>query len=240
VEEPSLEKPEQPKRLIAPVDEATPPAGTVAAAGDLRASDADRDRVADILREALAEGRLTADEHAERVEGVYSAKTVGELDPLVRDLPTGAGTPAPAAQASLRDGAPHSSMPASAQNVVAIFSGATRRGRWRVGPRTNAFAMFGGIEIDLTEAVFEQPETVINAIAIFGGVEIKVPENVTLRGTGTGVFGGFDVRTQEATEARAPVIVVSGIAAFGGVEAKAKRGKRVKDLSDRLRKHLGH
>ncbi|MBK3646407.1 DUF1707 domain-containing protein, partial [Streptomyces sp. MBT33] len=42
---------------------------TSAAAG-LRASDADRDRVADLLREALAEGRLTADEHVERVEGV--------------------------------------------------------------------------------------------------------------------------------------------------------------------------
>ncbi|MFC9289056.1 DUF1707 domain-containing protein, partial [Streptomyces sp. NPDC057052] len=40
-----------------------------AAASELRASDADRDRIADILREALAEGRLTADEHAERVEG---------------------------------------------------------------------------------------------------------------------------------------------------------------------------
>ncbi|WP_370666384.1 DUF1707 domain-containing protein, partial [Streptomyces sp. IBSBF 2507] len=47
---------------------------------ELRASDADRDRVADMLREALAEGRLTADEHAERVEGVLAAKTVGELD----------------------------------------------------------------------------------------------------------------------------------------------------------------
>ncbi|MBK3627994.1 DUF1707 domain-containing protein, partial [Streptomyces sp. MBT49] len=53
----------------------------------LRASDADRDRVADILRDALAEGRLTADEHAERVEGVLAAKTVGELEVFVRDLP---------------------------------------------------------------------------------------------------------------------------------------------------------
>ncbi|WP_346776196.1 DUF1707 domain-containing protein, partial [Streptomyces sp. SID10115] len=53
----------------------------------LRASDADRDRTADILREALAEGRLTADEHAERIDGVYRAKTMAELQPLVRDLP---------------------------------------------------------------------------------------------------------------------------------------------------------
>ncbi|MGQ4445238.1 DUF1707 domain-containing protein, partial [Streptomyces violaceoruber] len=66
---------------------------------ELRASDADRDRVADMLREALAEGRLTADEHAERVEGVLAAKTVGELDVFVRDLPAahrGRETTAPA------------------------------------------------------------------------------------------------------------------------------------------------
>ncbi|MEU9387465.1 DUF1707 domain-containing protein, partial [Streptomyces sp. NPDC048279] len=64
---------------------------------ELRASDADRDRIADILREALAEGRLTADEHAERVEGVLSAKTVGELEVFIRDLPAAhAGPAAPA------------------------------------------------------------------------------------------------------------------------------------------------
>uniref|UniRef100_UPI000AE5FF54 DUF1707 SHOCT-like domain-containing protein n=1 Tax=Streptomyces lushanensis TaxID=1434255 RepID=UPI000AE5FF54 len=55
--------------------------------GGIRASDADRDRIADILREALAEGRLDAEEHAERIDSVYRAKTVGELEPLVRDLP---------------------------------------------------------------------------------------------------------------------------------------------------------
>ena len=57
------------------------------AGSELRASDAERDRIADILHDALAEGRLTADEHAERVEGVLRAKTVGELEVFIRDLP---------------------------------------------------------------------------------------------------------------------------------------------------------
>uniref|UniRef100_UPI003F49BFDA DUF1707 SHOCT-like domain-containing protein n=1 Tax=Streptomyces bacillaris TaxID=68179 RepID=UPI003F49BFDA len=95
-----LEK--QPQQPAAP---ATPPAARVpsaefAPADSLRASDADRDRTADILREALAEGRLTADEHAERVDLVYRAKTVGELQPLVRDLPAAGGGPAGARPAS--------------------------------------------------------------------------------------------------------------------------------------------
>ncbi|GAA0382340.1 DUF1707 domain-containing protein [Streptomyces olivoreticuli] len=204
---------------------------TAPAEAALRASDADRDRTADILREALGEGRITAEEHAERVGAVYEARTVGELEPLIRDLPL-PDRPAPAAvtrpyDASVRPGGE------PAENLIAVFGGATRKGRWRVPRRTNAFALFGGVEIDLTEAVFEQREIVINATAIFGGVEIKVPENVTLRSTGTGIFGGFEVKVSEAPDEGAPVVTVMGFAIFGGVEAKPKRGKRLRNLRAR-------
>jgi hypothetical protein len=58
---------------------------------ELRVSDADRDRVADRLRAAAGEGRLTADELEERVERALSARTDAELEPLVSDLPAPAG-----------------------------------------------------------------------------------------------------------------------------------------------------
>ncbi|WNI22726.1 DUF1707 domain-containing protein [Streptomyces sp. ITFR-16] len=212
---------------------------TAAAEPDgIRASDADRDRIADILREAMAEGRLTADEHAERVDSVYRAKTVGELEPLVRDLPAPGGSTRPAV------GAPYAHTPAEtsgpADNLVAIFSSSTRKGRWRVGGRTNAFSLFGSVEIDLTEALFGQRLTVINATSVFGSVEIRVPENISLRGSGTGIFGNFEVVTLESADPEAPVVVVNGYSVFGSVEAKPKRGKFIADLQDRLRKHLGH
>ncbi|MCG7528628.1 DUF1707 domain-containing protein [Streptomyces sp. OfavH-34-F] len=204
----------------------------------IRASDADRDRIADILREALAEGRLTADEHAERIDSVYRAKTVGELEPLVRDLPAPAGPAPGTATASPYAYGPE---PASgpAENLVAIFSSSTRRGRWRVGARTNAFSLFGSVEIDLTEALFGQRLTVINATSVFGSVDIRVPENISMRGSGTGIFGSFEVRTLESADPEAPVVVVNGYAVFGSVEAKPKRGKFIADLQDRVRKHLG-
>jgi hypothetical protein len=53
----------------------------------LRASDADRDQVAERLRHATAEGRLNPDELEERLEAVFAARTYGELDGLVADLP---------------------------------------------------------------------------------------------------------------------------------------------------------
>jgi Domain of unknown function (DUF1707) len=59
-------------------------------AGDprIRASDADRDRTAALLREHLAAGRLTAEEFNERLDKAYAAKTLGELDQLLADLPS--------------------------------------------------------------------------------------------------------------------------------------------------------
>jgi hypothetical protein len=214
---------------------------------ELRASDADRDRVADILREALAEGRLTADEHAERVEGVLAAKTVGELEVFIRDLPAAHGRrPAP----------PHAAAPNRPSvgaipmdpddNVVAVFSAAVRKGRRRAGRRIHAYAVFGSVEIDLSEAIFEYQQVMIKAIAVFGSVEVRVPENVSLRGMGGGVLGNFEVDTLDSAEAEAPVVYVDGWAVLGNVDARPKRGKLVADILDRvqrkvdrsLRKHL--
>jgi hypothetical protein len=55
---------------------------------DLLASDADRDRVAERLRAAAGEGRLTSEELEERLERAFSARTDVELEPLVADLPS--------------------------------------------------------------------------------------------------------------------------------------------------------
>jgi hypothetical protein len=192
----------------------------------LRASDADRDRVADILRDAFAEGRLTTEEHSERLDGVYAAKTVGELEPFVRDLPAGRSSATAPASAAHTYAPDHSG---ENPNLVGILGGAERKGRWRVGHRINAVAIMGGVVIDLTNATFTAPELVINCTAIMGGIEIKVPENVTLRGGGVvGIMGGSDIRAQESADPGAPVVRVTGFAFWGGVEAKPKAGKRLK------------
>ncbi|MFJ2965263.1 DUF1707 domain-containing protein [Streptomyces collinus] len=219
------------------------------AVSELRASDAERDRIADILHDALAEGRLTADEHAERVEGVLRAKTVGELEVFIRDLPAahrqGPGSsPAPAPHRPTAGAIPID----PDDNVVAVFSGAVRKGRWRAGRRIHAYAVFGSVEIDLSEALFDHQQVVVKSFAIFGSVEIRVPENVSLRGTGSGVLGSFEVDTLDSGDPQAPIVYVDGWAVLGSIEARPKRGKVVADILDRvqrkvdrsLRKHLGH
>jgi hypothetical protein len=63
----------------------TAPAGYV----DARASDADRERAIDVLKAAFAEGRLSREEHDERVRRAYLSRTYGELAGLSADLPSG-------------------------------------------------------------------------------------------------------------------------------------------------------
>lgn len=223
------------KRPQQPADQPARTSAPAVAGGssDLRASDADRDRVADILRDALAEGRLDAAEHSERLDRVYAAKTVGELEPLIRDLPAGVAArpePAPAPRAFAADATGEN------PNLVAILGGSERKGRWRVGSRITAVAILGGVEIDLTEATFTSPELVIHCTAIMGGVSIKLPENVTLRGGGVvGIMGGSDVKAFEAPDPGAPVVRIDGFAFWGGVEAKAKRGKKLADWTKKAK-----
>jgi Domain of unknown function (DUF1707) len=54
---------------------------------NIRASDANRDRAASLLREHHAAGRLTAEEFSERLDRAFAAKTMGEIDALLKDLP---------------------------------------------------------------------------------------------------------------------------------------------------------
>ncbi|MFD0267001.1 DUF1707 domain-containing protein [Streptomyces sp. NPDC127106] len=222
---------------------AVAPAAPTAPAGGLRASDADRDRIAQILSNALAEGRLTPDEHSERLDSLYALKTVAELDVLVRDLPAPGGAaassayvPGPAGHAPTGPAA----LPGNAETVVAVCSSSARKGRWRPAAQTRAVSVMGDISIDLTEAVFEQQVTEINVACVLGNVEILVPENVTLRGHGSGVLGNFEVHGEGRTGAdpNAPVVIIRGFALLGNIEARPKLGSRLVDLAHKLHKRL--
>ncbi|MDN3350986.1 DUF1707 domain-containing protein [Actinomadura sp. DC4] len=197
----------------------------------MRASDADRDRVADQLREALAEGRLTADEHAERLDAAYQAKTYAELAPIVHDLPATGGTPAPATAPPVRDDLPPPE--SGAPNIVAVFSGAERRGRWLIEPETNVVAVCGGVELDLRQAVLSRREVTINIVAVMGGVNMILPPGVRVTNSISAIFGGTSLPSDDTLDPEAPVIRLTGFALFGGVSVE----RRGADESSRARGH---
>jgi Domain of unknown function (DUF1707) len=90
---------------------------------DLRAADADRQAVADRLREALNEGRLDLGEYDERLQKAYAARTYGELDGLLTDLP--AVTPPARQQLSTVPAAPGSRQRVSGRLLAIWGSWAT-------------------------------------------------------------------------------------------------------------------
>jgi hypothetical protein len=199
----------------------------------LRASDADRDHVAALLGQALSEGRLNADEHAERIEHVYAAKTLGELRPLVADLPVSFTPPtAGAAPAtSPRSGAAtFANMPVT-DTVMAVFGEQKRRGRWLVRSGLDAKAIFGSVELDLTEAVLEQRELTISVTSIFGEVKLIVPEGVMVVNEGTAILGerNMSLKQEQPYTADMPIVHVRGLTLFGSVEARRPKKKWFKN-----------
>jgi DUF1707 SHOCT-like domain/Cell wall-active antibiotics response LiaF, C-terminal len=185
----------------------------------MRVSDSDREQAAEVLREAAGHGRITMDELDQRLELAYAAKTYGDLAAVTRDLPQAGQAPGPAAVSRI-GGTPRSTF------SVAVMSGARRTGRWVV-PRTYVgVAVMGGIELDLREAQFAEPEVTIHAYTVMGGIEITVPEDVEVDVSGFAFMGGFDHNASGPGLPGAPRVRVLGFAFMGGVEVRRKPAKR--------------
>ncbi|WP_326787518.1 DUF1707 SHOCT-like domain-containing protein [Streptomyces sp. NBC_00151] len=212
---------------------------------ELRASDADRERVAEQLRDALAEGRLDMEEFEERLEATYAARTYGELTPITRDLPGAVGTARVSmVKQPVDDGSWGSRIvggEGSSSWGVAVLAGFERKGRWTVPKRFNCFAFMGGGEIDLREANFADREVVINCVAVMGGLNVIVPPGVEVVVRGIGVMGGFDHREEgRPGDPGAPRVVVTGFAFWGGVgvERKLTRAERQRLKEERRQEKL--
>lgn len=180
----------------------------------VRASDTERDAVAELLNEALAEGRLDTEEHTERLDAVYAAKIRAELEPLVADLP---------AQRSAEPEAPVQGVERvvdaepTSRSAVVVMSGASREGPWVVPKRFTAASVMGHVEIDLREARFTAQHTTIQAHTLMGSVEVVVPDDVVLRVEGMGVMGAYwtEGEVPEKTAPEAPVVTVTGVSLMG-------------------------
>ncbi|MBB5893451.1 DUF1707 SHOCT-like domain-containing protein [Kutzneria kofuensis] len=192
----------------------------------MRASDADRERVAQVLHKAMADGRLTVSELDERLAGLYQTKTFGELVPFTRDLPD-AQTPMPMVPAVPAAGqvAPMVGGAGTSTNSVAIMSQSVRSGEWVVPPQYTATAFWGEVKLDLRDAGFEAGECTITATAIMGSVRIIVPPELTVRIDGVGIMGEFERGADGQGAPGSPVLRITGLALMGAVEVRRKSRK---------------
>ncbi|WP_155884507.1 DUF1707 SHOCT-like domain-containing protein [Actinomadura flavalba] len=194
-----------------------PPGNRVRRVSELRASDADRERVVTVLGEALADGRITMDEHAERTTRAYAARTLGELTGITGDL-----SPREA-QPILVDDKP-----------VSVMFGRTRReGRWVVPVKLPLFALFGTVELDLRDAVLQRRHIVVDSLVLAGRVRLLIPEGTRVNVTGRSVLSTRELRHRPVPDG--PTIEINGTLLFGSIQARAPK----RTLRSRMRNRLG-
>ena len=183
--------------------------------GELRVSYEDRDRVAEELRVAAGDGRLTAEELDERLEVALTARTYAELASVTRDLPSAAGGTL---------GAP---APKDLVRIEARSSSVVRTGPWLVPHRMEVRVKSGVVTLDFTEAVITQPVLPVEAdvgsgvltLVIKPGIVVDMDE-VTVRS------GKLEVRAPWGQNASVLRIQVSGRVGSGVITARPRRSPR--------------
>ena len=170
---------------------------------ELRASDAEREQAAVQLRDAAAEGRLTLEELAERVEAAYAARSAVELASLTADLP--AQTLAPRRRPT--------------RFLFSTLGSTERAGRIRVRRRAACLTALGNLDLDLRGATFEREVLTVYVLGVFGTVDVYVPEGVEVDFRGLAVGGHTRANGNDpAPRPGTPLVRVISLSIFAGLD----------------------
>jgi Domain of unknown function (DUF1707) len=184
---------------------------------NLRVSHEDRDQVAEQLRVAAGDGRLTADELDERLETALTARTYGELEALLTDLPASPGAvlaPVPEAKELVQLKVSHS--------VI------KRDGRWVVPKRLEVENRHGNVILDFSDAIISQPTLDLSISVGHGNIVLIVPPEVVVdldavsNGHGT-------IHQRVRHDSAAPVklmVTATGNVRHGNLVVRSPRGPR--------------
>ncbi|MEZ0114393.1 hypothetical protein ABH920_008427 [Catenulispora sp. EB89] len=142
---------------------------------EMRASHEDRDIVVDRLRVAAGDGRIDGDELDQRIEAAMTARTYGELDKLIKDLPSSAQPVSPARRTEAE----------ASQNITISHGNTHKLGAWLVPRRLNVAVRHGNVLLDFTQAVFSGAREVELALDLrHANLRIIVPPGTALDTSG--------------------------------------------------------
>jgi len=191
---------------LKPADPAAPASDTTLA------SDAEREATVVRLGDAAGEGRLVLDEFSERVGRAYTARTRGELQSLVHDLPEPAGWTQSSANAPARAG--------RTDWHISLLGGLKRAGHWRMSREITSVSVIGGMKLDLREAEFAAPEITLTKVSLVGGVRLTVPPGVRIEVTNVSLIGGRRIDADERLSPNAPTLHLRAFSLIGGVRVQ--------------------
>jgi len=191
----------------------------------MRISDADRAAVRRILERAVGEGMLTLDEFSERVDAVLVARTRGDLEPVLLDLPvhrlTGNTAPvsAPAAEPVVLRGR---------------MTSLARRGQWTVPTRIELNTRMCDTTLDFTSARLQSAVVELAVDDYCSSTQIIVPDHATadLNDVET-VAGSATVKVSTAPPSQRLHLVVRGRVRMGSVTVRHPFGATLRRLTSR-------
>ncbi|QUX26202.1 DUF1707 domain-containing protein [Nocardiopsis sp. MT53] len=191
----------------------------------MRVSDAERQQVAEVLRDAAAEGRITLDELDERLEAAFNAKTYADFEPITADLPGAPG--AAAAEPVPAVGADRSADRLRPQDVMVIRSDGdtfSRKGRWQVPRRIEVRNRYGGTRLDFREADIPHDRVEVHLEVSWGGAEVILPEQATAEvDVDTSWLGSLKVDADAIPRPPAPHFVITGTCHGGTLQVGHRR-----------------
>jgi hypothetical protein len=209
-------------------------------AAEDRPIEALREETVDRLIMNYGHGKLSREAFERRLDAALDAKAHAQLLELVRDLDLTTDrrytaekkaelgvhverTPAPAAD--------------DTEHIINVFAGNTRKGSWHVPRTIRAINVFGGTELDFSDAHLTADTTYLTVFCLFGGVNVRVPDGMRTVSKALAIFGGIENRGSASSDPNAPLLVVEGIVLFGGVDIRVKKTPREKlrEFADHVR-----
>lgn len=171
----------------------------------------------------MSAGALTPDEYSDRAGVAAAARTRGELEKLIVDLPLDQLDGVSLSKSTGRRTTVHTARSDAARSTaIGIFGGSVVGVGNVVASQLRAVACMGGVEIDLRKVEFAASTVTISCVALMGGVNITVPEDVEVQVSGIGIMGGFGHRSAGPGTPGAPTVRVEGVAIMGGVDVRRR------------------
>ncbi len=202
---------------------------------DLRVSDAEREYVGQLLQRAVGQGMLSLGEFTERMDTALAARTRGDLNSVVCDLP---GIRVVGDEAGVAQQVPAAPAPT---DIRARLSGVTRKGPWQVPPTLTVESWLAEVTLDFTSAVLQSRVVEVNVTAFCGSITLVVPPDATVDLDGVECIAGSSTNKVRSGPPSGPLpsgprssgplhLVVRGTATLGSVTAKHPFGTGIKRL----------
>lgn len=176
----------------------------------------ERERTVQLLCRHFAHDNLTTADLEARLDAVYKASTLSELQALTAGLPVVA--------LATDDDRPRA-ISASAgetahRRLLSVFGSLKKRGDWEPSPRTRVISVFSECELDFRDARIAPGVTTIDVSAVFASVRVIVPPGVSVECDGSAFMGSFEDKAHMGPlpSGDAPILRIAGIAVFSDVK----------------------